>query len=64
VNWSSGPDFTPRLDNHSAKLGKNAHFPSVEQKKVAPICSNFAPLGLEKRGWSRKFVSTHLFDFI
>ncbi|WP_158304238.1 hypothetical protein [Solidesulfovibrio magneticus] len=44
-------EFSPGLDEHSAKLDKSTFLVSGA-KKVAPIWSNFAPLGLEKRAFS------------
>jgi len=64
VNWSSGLDFTPRLGNHSLQGRDNSTLRLEEAKNVAPICSNFAPLGLEKHAFSRKFMSAHLFDIV
>jgi hypothetical protein len=44
-------EFPSGLNDYSAKLEKNT-FLVGGAKKVAPLCSNFAPLGLKKRAFS------------
>lgn len=39
-------------------------FEGWRKRRGKIFCSNFAPLGLEKRAFSRKFMITHSFDFI